>query len=197
MFLHSIWFMMMASSLVYAGLNGKMGEMLNAALKGGEKAIGLTIGLGAGYLLFCGLIEIARALEVPRKVEKLIRPLLRRLMPHVRESETFQAVALNLSMNLLGAGNAATPLGMEAVRRMDQESTCCPQIRHDLYMLLILNATSIQLLPTTILTLRAAAGSANVNAVLLPTLLCTGISTMVGAGSALCLRKWREKKDGQ
>ncbi len=163
--------------------------MLQAALGGCEDAIALTLRLGAGYLLFCGLLEIAKAAGAARGLEELMHPLLRWLMPTVSRKETREAVALNLSMNLLGLGNAATPQGLKAVRLLSEEETAAPSVRHDLYMLLILNATGLQLLPTTVLTLRTAAGSANAQAVVLPTLLCTLFSTIVGILPALWLRR--------
>jgi len=190
-----IWFVMMAGSVLCAAATGRMEQIFPAMLEGCENAIALTLRLGAGYLLFCGLLEIARASGVCKGLEKRLRPVLKYLMPSVREEGTREAIAMNLSMNMLGMGNAATPLGMEAVRRLDAEAELHPEARHDLWMLLVLNATSIQLLPTTVLTLRAAAGSADVNAVLLPSLLCTAVSTLAGAGlAAACRRKGGKKR---
>lgn len=192
--LHHIWFAMMAASMLYGCISGNGGEMLAAALGGTEKALALTLQLCAGYLLFCGLMEIARALHAQRGLQRLLHPLLRWLMPNVQSSEANGAVALNLSMNVLGLGNAATPMGLEAMRRMEAERELRPGIRHDMYMLLILNATSIQLLPTTVLTLRVAASSANANAVLIPTIICTAFSTVVGVALGLICRRWEERK---
>ncbi|MDD6143248.1 MAG: hypothetical protein PUD16_07120 [bacterium] len=110
-------------------------------------------------------------------------------MPSVRSEETREAIALNLSMNALGLGNAATPQGIRAVRLISEEEKHAPAVRHDLYMLLILNATGLQLLPTTVLTLRIAAGSANAQAVVAPVLLCTAVSTLVGVLPALWIRR--------
>ena len=106
------------------------------------------------------------------------------------------AIALMRESGLLGLGNAATPSGMEAVRRMEEEQEQNPQVRHALYMLLILNATGLQLFPTTVLTLRVAAGSAQPNAILLPTLACTALSTLAGAGlGLLCYRLSRRREE--
>ena len=192
MVLQLMWFIMIAFSIGYASFFGKISQLLPAMLKGCEEAIALTLRLGAGYLLFCGLTEIAKAVQVPALLEKLLRPLLKRLMPQTQNAKIREAVTLNLSMNMLGIGNAATPLGMEAVRLMDEEGERNPKIRQDLYMLLILNATSIQLLPTTILALRTAMGSPRPNAILFPTLVCTAVSTTVGIGTALI---WRRRKE--
>ena len=181
---------MMAASILYACMTGGAAQMLPAAMKGAGEAIALTISLGAGYLLFCGLIQIMKALEVPQKLNRLLKPLLRLLMPSVKREETKQAVTMNLSANLLGLGNAATPMGMSAMRLMEQERMETPAVQHAMYMLLIVNATSIQLIPT----LRIAAGSAAPNAILLPSLLCTAASTAVGVSLGLICRGWMEKR---
>ena len=191
--IHHIWFIMMSVSIAYACVSGKGGAVLQAALEGCEKAVGITVQLGAGYLFFCGLMEMARYVQLHRRLHSLIRPVLKRLMPGVEREDTLGAIAMNLSMNILGLGNAATPTGLEAIRRMDEESVQRPSVRHDMNMLLILNATGLQLLPTTILTIRTAAGSARPNAVLLPVRACTACSTAVGVGLGLLCRRWEEK----
>lgn len=186
--LHWLWGGMMSISVICALVCGRMGEMLNAALSGTAEAITLTLRLGAGYLLFCGWINLLKALHLPALLTRLLSPLLQRLMPACRYRAVGEAVTLNLSLNLLGIGNAATPMGIEAVRLMDEHCAV-----HDISMLLILNATSLQLLPTTVLTLRAAAGSLAPGAVILPGLLCSGLSTTVGVLAGLGCRRFGER----
>ena len=188
MFLQWIWIAMILFSLIYGLLTGQAASLLPAALEGASSAVSLTLRLLSGYLFFCGMMELVKALHLPEKLARLLRPLLRFLMPGLRNNESYQAVSMNLTANLLGLGNAATPTGMEAVRLMDAENTAAS--RHAVWMLLILNATSLQLLPTTVLTLRIAAGSAQPNAILLPTLACTAFSTIVGVGAALLCRRF-------
>lgn len=184
-----MWFAMCTGALLYAAVNGTLEGMLAAALEGCEQSILLTLRLGAGYLLFCGLMAIAKAAGAAGAMQRILQPLLTRLMPSVRQQETREAVALNLSLNMLGLGNAATPQGLMAVGLMSGEEAQTPGVRHDRYMLLVLNATSLQLLPTTVLTLRIAAGSAQPHAVVLPVLLCTLVSTVVGAALACWIRR--------
>ena len=150
MLLSWIWLGMMAASLLYGCLTGRAGALLPAALDGASSAVSLSLRLMAGYLFFCGLMEIMKELRLPEKLARLLRPFLRRVMPTLRGEEARQAVTLNLTANLLGLGNAATPSGIEAVRRMEEEQEQNPQVRHALYMLLILNATGLQLFPTTV-----------------------------------------------
>ena len=197
MLLSWIWLGMMAASLLYGCLTGRAGALLPAALDGASSAVSLSLRLMAGYLFFCGLMEIMKELCLPEKLARLLRPFLRRVMPTLRGEEARQAVTLNLTANLLGLGNAATPSGMEAVRRMEEEQEQNPQVRHALYMLLILNATGLQLFPTTVLTLRVAAGSAQPNAILLPTLACTALSTLAGAGLGLLCYRLSRRREGR
>lgn len=194
MVLQWIWFMTMAASLAYALGSGREEKMLEAALAGTGNAVSLTLQLAAGYLLFCGLMEIVKAAGVQRGVQKLFRPLLARLFPSIQEEEAKQAVLISLSMNVLGLGNAATPAGVKAMRLMEEERVMRPSAVHDMEMFLILNATGLQLLPTTVLTLRAAAESARVNAVIVPVLLCTAFSTLIGVGMGILMRKKEAKK---
>ena len=177
-----LWGGMMSISVLYALACGTVGKMLNAALSGTAEAISLTLRLGAGYLLFCGWISLLKALRLPALMTRLLSPLLQRLMPSCREKAVGEAVTLNL----LGIGNAATPMGIEAVRLMDERSAAS-----DISMLLILNATSLQILPTTVLTLRTAAGSCSPGRIILPGLLCSALSTLVGVLAGLGCRRWR------
>lgn len=188
-----IWLGMMGGSLLFACLNGNAENVLTSVLQGTGDAIALTVQLGAGYLFFCGMIEIMKAAGLPERLNRLVRPLLGALMPSIRDPAAQEAVAMNLSMNTLGLGNAATPSGMEAMRLMERERALRPEAQDDMYMLLVLNATSIQLLPTTVLAMRVAAGSAAPDAILLPSLLCTAFSTVVGVALALLCRGWRRK----
>ena len=192
--IHYIWCGIMVLSIVYGRLKGMENGIVEAALDGCGKAVAFTMHLCAGYMFFCGLMEVVRALKAERLIQRAVQPFLRRLMPNLKAEKAMTSVTMNLAMNMLGLGNAATPMGLEAMRQMDAERVLHPEVRHDMYMLLILNATSLQLLPTTVLTMRIAAGSANANAILLPTLLCTAVSTIVGAAlGVVCRRKGSEK----
>jgi len=194
--IHQIWFIMITSSVVYGCLQGGTGNLMDAALSGCGKALALTLELAGGYMFFCGLMEIARTLKAEQGIVRLLRPLMKKLMPDTQSTQARGAVAINLAMNVLGMGNAATPAGLEAMRLMEKERGLRANVRHDMEMLLILNATSLQLLPTTVLALRAAAGSANANAVLWPTILCTACSTLVGVACGLFCRRREEKRYG-
>lgn len=189
MLLQYLWLLMIATSLLWGMLTGQGNLVLPAALEGAQTAITVSLHLLAGYLFFCGMIEIMNKLEIRQKVSLFARPLIQKLMGATMDEQAVQAVCMNLSANLLGLGNAATPYGIEAARLIDGAES---RNRHGLYMLLIINATSIQLLPTTVLTLRIAAGSVQPNAILLPSMVSTAVSTLTGVLLGLCCRHFSE-----
>ena len=189
MFLQYLWFGMVAASLVWGMLTGQEKTILPAVLDGTATAAAVMLQLLSGYLFFCGIIAIVNKLQIQQKICRCAKPAIKRLLGGASSEAAMEAVCMNLSANLLGLGNAATPYGMEAARQLDTHPD-----RHGLYMLLIINATSIQLLPTTVLTLRIAAGSVQPNAILLPSLLSTVVSTSTGVLLGLgCRRIWEEK----
>jgi len=190
--LQYLWFLMIAASLIWGVLTGQGNSILPAALDGARNAITVSLQLLSGYLFFCGLIAIVNKLKIQQYLCRMSRSMIGSLLGGETDEPAAEAVCMNLSANLLGLGNAATPYGIEAARLLDAGSSK----RHGLYMLLIINATSIQLLPTTVLTLRIAAGSADPNAILLPSLLSTLASTLTGVLLGVGCRTLSEAKHG-
>lgn len=182
MLLQYLWMGMILSTLIWGTLTGNGDLILPATLDATSRAIDLALEMAAGYLFFCGMMNIVKNLKIHELLSHILQSVLKRVMGELPQ-ETAGAVAMNLSANLLGLGNAATPYGIRAAELLDTHGS-----RHALYLLLIINATSIQLLPTTVLTLRNAAGSANANAILLPSLAATCASTLTGVGLGLLCR---------
>ena len=130
-----------------------------AALDGAQSALELSLSMAGILCLWSGVMEILNVCGLSRRIAALFRPLLRRLLPNAsRDEETLAAVSANVSANLLGLGNAATPLGIQAACRMARG--CGGTASDELCLLVVLNTASIQLLPTTVASVRAAFGSA-------------------------------------
>ena len=146
-----IWTAMVTASVLCAAACGRMAEVSAAALEGAGAAVELC--------LWSGFMELLKRCERDKKLAALVRPALRRLLPRAsRDPETLAAVSGNLSANLLGLGNAATPLGIRAARRMALGSQGTAD--NELCRLVVLNTASVQLLPTTVAAVRAGCGSA-------------------------------------
>ena len=152
-----IWGGMVILSLLFGAATGRMDAVSEAALSGAQSAVELSLSMAGVLCLWSGIMEIMRVCGLTDGLARAFRPLMRRLLPEAsRDSETLAAVSANVSANLLGLGNAATPLGIQAARRMARG--CGGVASDELCRLVVLNTASIQLLPTTIASVRAAAG---------------------------------------
>ena len=114
-----IWTGMVVLSLVFGILSGNLDEVANAAMAGAQSAIDLSVSMAGMLCLWSGIMEIMNVCGLSRGLARAFRPLLRRLLPDAsRDEETLAAISANVSANLLGLGNAATPLGIRAAQRM-------------------------------------------------------------------------------
>lgn len=152
-----VWTGMVVLSLLFGILTGNLEAVANAALSGADSAIDLSLSMAGILCLWSGIMEIMNTCGLSNGLARAFRPILRKLLPQAsKDPETLAAVSANVSANLLGLGNAATPLGIRAARRMARG--CGGIASNELCLLIVLNTASIQLLPTTVASLRAAAG---------------------------------------
>lgn len=186
-----IWAGMVLISVVCALATGRMDAVATGALDGAAAAVELCLSMTGVLCLWMGIMEIMRRCGLSRALARLLRPILKRLYPDfARDGAVMDNIAANVSANLLGLGNAATPLGMEAARLMSVKS---PGVASDsLCMLVVCNTASIQLLPTTVASVRAAAGCEAPFDILPAVWLASAISVTVGICAAkLFARVWR------
>lgn len=154
-----IWTGMIAASVLYGLVNETIGAVGNAAMDGAAAAVELCLSMAGIMCLWSGVMSIMKASGLTSGLSRLFRPVLRRLLPNAcNDPDTLAALSGNVSANLLGLGNAATPLGIQAARRMARD--CGGIASNELCMLVVLNTASIQLLPTTVAGVRAALGAA-------------------------------------
>lgn len=154
-----VWGIMAVASLLCGAAGGRMAAVSAAALEGAQAAAQLCISLAGVLCLWSGFMELLKRCGLEQKLSRLFRPLLQRLLPQAaQDEETLAAVSGNLSANLLGLGNAATPLGIRAARRMALDTDGVAS--NELCRLVVLNTASVQLLPTTVAAVRASCGAA-------------------------------------
>ena len=146
-------------SLLFGCATGQLSAVSAAALTGAQSAVELCLSMAGAICLWSGVMTLMDRCGLSEKLAALLRPLLRRILPNAsRDSETLAALSANVSANLLGLGNAATPLGIRAATRMAQG--CNGVASDELCRLVVLNTASIQLLPTTVAAVRSAHGCA-------------------------------------
>lgn len=186
-----LWTGMVAVSLVFGLKTGSIDALGNAALEGAGAAVELCVAMAGIMALWTGVMEVMDQCGLSAALARLFRPLLRRLLPEAsRDGETLAALSANLSANLLGLGNAATPLGLRAAQRMARG--CGGVASHELCLLVVLNSASIELLPTTVAGVRGALGSSDPFDILPAVWLASILSVTAGLLAAkLLARVWR------
>ena len=185
-----LWTGMVAVSLVFGILTGSVGELGGAALEGATAAVELCVSMAGIMCLWTGVMEVMEQCGLSAALARLFRPLLRRLLPEAsRDPETLAAISANLSANLLGLGNAATPLGVQAVQRMKARSGG-DAASDEMCMLIVMNTASMQLLPTTVASVRAGLGAAKPFEILVPVWLASVCSVGAGIFAAKVLRRF-------
>ena len=150
---------LLSLSLLFGCATGQLSTVSAAALTGAQSAVELCLSMAGAICLWSGVMTLMDRCGLSEKLAALLRPLLRRILPNAsRDSETLAALSANVSANLLGLGNAATPLGIRAATRMAQG--CSGVASDELCRLVGRNTASIQLLPTTVAAVRSAHGCA-------------------------------------
>ena len=186
-----IWTGMAVLSILCGLATGRGDLVAAAAVEGAQAAVELCVSIAGMLCLWTGVMEIMRRSGLAEGLSRLLRPVLSALFPQVSgDRGVMDSISANVSANLLGLGNAATPLGIEAVRRMERKS---PGTASDaMCMLVVCNTASIQLIPTTVATVRSAAGSGTPFDILPAVWLASALSVGVGVTACkLFARIWR------
>jgi spore maturation protein A len=150
-------------------------SLLSTMLEGGNKALNLTLKMVVIYAVWMGVFKIMEKTGLSQKIAKLSKPINRFLFGNL-DQESDEYISLNLSANLLGMSGATTPMGISAIRSLDKSD----KTDYAVAMFFVINATSVQLIPSSILALRATFNSASPSDIILPTILATLVSTIVG-----------------
>ena len=146
-------------------------------IDGVTHAIELSIKLCAIYAVWLSVLKMVEATSLDKKLSKLLRPIVRKIFKN-ESDEAYDYISINLAANMFGMGGVATPAGIKAMSAMSDGSD---RASDNMIMLLVINATSIQLIPATVIAMRAGANSQSPSDIILPTLISSGIATLVGA----------------
>ena len=149
-------------------------KLLTSAINASNNTIALCISLLGIYIFWSGMLEIVSDTGLSKKIAKLLRPIITFLFGTL-DDETASFIALNISANMLGLGNASTPSGLEAMKRLNNNKN---KPSYKMAMLLSINCCSIQLIPTTIISMRQLGGSENASDIIIPILIVSIISVI-------------------
>jgi spore maturation protein A len=185
-----IWVLLLVASVVVAAATGRMAALPGAIAESAGRAVSLSIGLVGILALWLGLMKVAEEAGIVRALGRLARPVLRRLFPSVpADSPAMGAMTMNIAANLLGLGNAATPFGIKAMEELERANPDPGTATDAQALFCALNTASIQLIPASVIALRAAAGARQPADVLGATLLASTCATVAAIASAWALRR--------
>lgn len=176
-----LWISMIFLSILYGIISGNTLEIANSIFPAVKEAVTLTLSLLGMFCFWGGITAVCEAAGLTEKIARVLSPLLNLLFPHLKkEAKAKQAISMNLTANLLGIGNAATPLGLRAMRELKHCNPNGNTASDEMVLFVILNTASLRIIPTTAALLRAEFGASNPMDILLPCLL-TSLCSCLGA----------------
>ncbi len=180
---------MIVFSFLCAVVTGNISELSASVITSGTDAIALGIKLLGIVCLWNGLINIARKSGLTDKICKLLMPFLKLIFPTLKDTQAREYIAMNITANLFGLDNAATPLGLKAMKRLREASPLTDTADDNMVKFVVINTASIHLVPTTIALLRQEYGSESPTEILLPALTVSIIALSVGLTMTIFLKK--------
>ncbi len=147
-------------AVIFGLINGNGAEMTSAVLDNAEKAVTLALSLCGIMCLWCGLMRVAERAGIVGLISKIMTPLLSRLFKGLKKGgKAMQLISMNITANILGLGNATTPLGIKAMQTISEEEASGDTATDNMVLLTVMNTASLQIIPTTAAALRASFGA--------------------------------------
>lgn len=176
-----IWFLILICGILIGLFTGKGELMSESIIKAANNSVELVIGMVGLLCLWCGVMKIAEKSGLTTKLARLMEPVLKRIYKDAgKNKRALGAIVMNLTANMMGLSNAATPFGIKAMEEMQDLNPDKDTASDDMALFLVMNAACIQLLPATVISLRAAAASKNPGVIILPAIIATAIACLVG-----------------
>lgn len=175
-----IWSAMIIASLICGAVGGRLDETVSAAFEGAAASVPTLLSFAGIMCFWTGLLKIAEKSGAADKLRSLLAPAVNFLFPEAGDGAK-KYITMNMTANLLGMGNAATPMGISAMRELDAENPHPSRPSAPMITLVALNTASLQIIPSTVLSLRAAASSSDASSVIVP----IWIASAAGAAAAI------------
>lgn len=179
--LNIIWPIFIITSFVYAIGMGNIDNLNNSIFNSTQEAINLSITLLGTMSLWSGIMKIASKTSLIQNFTKILNPVINILFPEIKEDiQIKNAISMNIIANILGLGNAATPLGLKAMKLMQEKNVKKKTLTNSMATLIVLNTASIQIIPTTVIAIRSLLGSENPTKIIFPVWIATICSAVAG-----------------
>jgi len=176
-----IWFLMIFLGAAVGLVTGQGDAISTSIMKSTDSAVNLIIGLVGVMCFWCGVMKVAEKSGFTNKLAGLLKPILKLIFKDAAKDEkVLGAIVMNITANMMGLGNAATPFGIKAMQEMTRLNREEGKASNDMVLFLVLNAACIQLVPSTVISIRAAAGSLNPGIIILPAVISSTIAAVCG-----------------
>jgi len=186
-----IWFLLIFLGGIVGLLNGSGEAISRSIVDSCGNTVTFMIELSGIMCFWCGVMKIAERSGFTEKLSKILKPVLKLIFKDAAKDEkALGAIVMNLTANMMGLSNAATPFGIKAMEEMDKLNKNKGTTTNDMTLFLVLNAACIQLVPTTIISIRAACNSINPGIIIIPALISTSVAAIVGICSCKILERY-------
>jgi spore maturation protein A len=176
-----IWFLILALGIIIGIVTGKAEVLSKAVVSSTASSVELVMGLVGMMCLWCGIMKIAERSGLTDKLSGVLRPILKIIFKDAgRNTKAMSSITMNITANMMGLSNAATPFGIKAMEEMQKVNIEKDTASNDMALFLVLNAACIQFLPTTVISIRAAYNSQNPAIIILPAIIATGTAAALG-----------------
>ena len=193
--LNFIWPIFIILSFSYAIFSGNLQNLNSSIFESLESAVNLSITMLGTMCLWSGIIHVATNTKIINIIHKLLKPVIKFLFPEIKYNTKAQnEISMNMVANILGLGNAATPLGLKAMETLQEENEHKETLSNSMIMLIVLNTASIQIIPTTIIAIRSSLGSENPTAIIVPVWIATICAGIAGISITKLLIKYSKKR---
>lgn len=191
-----VWPVMILFAFVASIITGNMSALSSAVVQGGQDAVSLLLRLVSMLCLWGGIMEIAEKAGVTAAFSRLLSPVMRLIFPRLRKNEyALEAISMNITANILGLGNAATPLGLEAMRRLQLVNENTLVASDEMVVFVVMNTAAMHIIPTTVATMRGQYGSLSPMAIMPASILTSGSALLVAVlGAKIGNRLGKRKK---
>lgn len=192
--LNKIWPFFILISVFFSILTGNVNELNSSIFDSASSAVNMIITFCGTMCLWNGIMKIVQETSIMDKLTKIISPLMKVLFPKLNKNEkSYKQITINIIANMLGLGNAATPLGLEAMKSMQENNENKETLSDDMIMFIVINTASLQLIPSTVIAIRISLKSAEPTSIIFPVWCATVAAAVTGIMVTKFLIKIREK----
>lgn len=186
-----IWFALIFLGILVSLITGKGDEVSSYIVNSSDSTVKLILGLVGIMCFWCGVMKVAEKSGLTEKLSRIMKPILKKLFKDAAKDEkALGAIVMNLTANMMGLSNAATPFGIKAMEEMDRLNDTKGVASNDMALFLVMNAACIQLVPSTIISIRAACNSHNPGVIILPAIISTATALVVGIVCCKILQRY-------